>query len=175
MFSRQITPSLRLSLSIPSYAEELYALTDSNRPFLRKWLPWLDAVRSAADTRAFIVQQLHLFADGKALHATLFKDERIAGVVGFNQIDSVNACGHVGYWLGEAFNGQGIMSQAVRELIALGKDELNLRRIEIRCAVENHRSRAIPQRLGFSEEGTLLRVEKVNERFLDHVVYGLLL
>jgi ribosomal-protein-serine acetyltransferase len=50
----------------------------------------------------------------------------------------------------------------------------SLNRFDIRCAVENNRSRAIPERLGFKNEGIIRRAEKVYKQYLDHVVYGLL-
>ena len=42
------------------------------------------------------------------------------------------------------------------------------------AAVENARSRAIPERLGFREEGVLRQVERVAGRMLDGVVYAML-
>jgi ribosomal-protein-serine acetyltransferase len=47
-------------------------------------------------------------------------------------------------------------------------------RVEIRAAPENARSRAIPGRLGFTQEGTLRQVERVGDRYLDNVVYAML-
>jgi hypothetical protein len=47
-------------------------------------------------------------------------------------------------------------------------------RVEIRAAPENARSRAIPERLGFTQEGTLRQVECVGDRYLDNVVYAML-
>jgi ribosomal-protein-serine acetyltransferase len=44
----------------------------------------------------------------------------------------------------------------------------------IQAAVENTRSRAIPERLGFREEGILREVERVGARVLDGVLYALL-
>jgi hypothetical protein len=45
-----------------------------------------------------------------------------------------------------------------------------LNRVEIRAAVENRRSRAIPERFGFHQEGTLREAERMGDRYLDCVV-----
>ena len=66
------------------------------------------------------------------------------------------------------------MTKSVKEVIEIGKSYYSLRRFDIRCAVENHRSRAIPERLGFKNEGIIRQAEKVYDNYLDHVVYGLL-
>ena len=46
-----------------------------------------------------------------------------------------------------------------------------LARVEIRAGVANRRSRAIPERLGFREEGVLRAAERIGTRVIDHVVY----
>lgn len=51
MFFREIDCDLKLSLSIPQYAEELFKLTDRNRNFLKQWLPWIDNVQKVSDTQ----------------------------------------------------------------------------------------------------------------------------
>ncbi len=172
MFSRQVNESTQISLTIPQYADDLFALTNLNRSYLRKWVPWLDQVKAPKDTRDFIVEQLSRFVLSEALHATIFYDGLMAGVLAFNSIDSQNRSGHIGYWLGEDFQGKGIMTACVKELMKVGVDYYSLERFEIRCAVENVRSRAIPERLGFTNEGTLHHAEKVYENWYDHVVYG---
>lgn len=47
-----------------------------------------------------------------------------------------------------------------------------LNRVEIIVATENRRSRAIPERLGFREEGTLRQFQLVAGRYLDCVSYS---
>lgn len=175
MFSRRIDERIVLQLTIPHFAGELFKLTNANRPYLRQWLPWLDQVQDIDDTKSFIKKQLQLFADGKALHATIFLEGKIAGVVAYNTIDSSNASGQIGYWLAEKYCGSGIMTACVSNLVDLGQDFLRLHRVEIRCATENKKSRAIPERLGFEKEGVLRRVEKVNNQWFDHVLYAKLL
>ncbi len=44
----------------------------------------------------------------------------------------------------------------------------------IRAGVENERSRAIPERLGFTEEGVARGEGRGSQGFYDLVVYGLL-
>jgi ribosomal-protein-serine acetyltransferase len=175
MFSRRLTDRIQIKLSLPQYAEELFELTDRNRAFLRQWLPWLDAITAADDTRSFLTQQLQRFADGECLHITIFYDDKIAGVAGFNSIDRTNGIGYIGYWLGEEFNGKGIMTTVVQDLIVIGRDFFSLQKIDIRCATANSRSRAVPTRLGFVHEGTLQRAERVYDQWYDHEVYALLL
>lgn len=108
------------------------------------------------------------------MYQTLVYKNHIAGVLGFNVIDHVNGIGHIGYWLGEKYNGRGIMTIAVRDLISLGFNSWPLQKVEIRCAAGNTKSRAIPERLGFRNEGTIRCAEKVNEKIHDHIIYGLL-
>jgi ribosomal-protein-serine acetyltransferase len=55
---------------------------------------------------------------------------------------------------------------------AFGTWKLN--RVQIRCAVANRRSRAIPERLGFRSEGTIREAEWLYGRVVDHVVYAML-
>ena len=51
---------------------------------------------------------------------------------------------------------------------------MKLNKIEIRVATENVKSRALPERFGFKEEGVIRDAEWLYDRYVDHVVYGLL-
>jgi len=175
MFSRRIIANTELRLSIPQFSRELFALTDKNRLFLRKWLPWLDRVKEEKDSNEFLLRELKKFSNGESLHACIFHEEKLAGVVGYNTLDLQSGIGTIGYWLGEEFNGQGIMTASVKDLIEIGRKFYDLQRVEIRCATENERSRAIPERLGFAHEGTLRQAERVYERLYDHELYALII
>lgn len=169
---REIDRDIKLSLSIPQYAEELFQLTNKNREFLKQWLPWLDEIKDASDTKDFIELQLLKFQQGEALNVTILYQNQIAGVLGYNQIDRINNIGYIGYWLGQEYNGKGIMTQSVKELIEIGRSYFQIDRIDIRCAAENSRSRAIPERLSFKNEGIIRHAEKVYDRYVDRVIYG---
>lgn len=51
MFFREIEKDLRIALTVPPSAEQLFALTDQNREYLKVWLPWLDSVQEVDDTK----------------------------------------------------------------------------------------------------------------------------
>nr|WP_022668945.1 GNAT family N-acetyltransferase [Desulfospira joergensenii] len=174
MYYRIIDNDIKVCLSVPSFSEDLFDLTNRNRKHLKEWLPWLDTIMRPEDTKAFIELQLQRFSRQEAIHQTIFYKTEIAGVLGFNKIDNTNKIGHLGYWLGKDFTGNGIMTKCVKDLIELGFEEVELQRIDIRCAVGNMKSRAIPERLSFENEGIIKRAEKVYNKYNDHVIYGLI-
>lgn len=77
----------------------------------------------------------------------------------------------IGYWLDERLEGLGIVSRATRELLRLSFVELGMNRVVIRCAAENARSRAIPERLGFNLEATLPGQEMGGRDQLVYVIH----
>jgi ribosomal-protein-serine acetyltransferase len=154
-------------------AQELFALTDANRRYLRQWLPWLDIVTQVEDTRDFIARTMKQFVEHEGLVAAICDSGRILGVVGFNRIEQKDRIGYIGYWLAESHRGRGIMTESCRILINYGFTTLKLDRVVIACATANHRSRAIPLRLGFTHEGVIRDAEWLYQEFVTHDLYAL--
>lgn len=80
----------------------------------------------------------------------------------------------MGYWLCASYTGSGVMTNVVQQLLEFGFVEHSLNKIEIRCADNNHKSRAIPERLGFSYEAHLRQCEWLYDQYVDHTVYTML-
>lgn len=171
---KNIDNTLTLCHLSPQHAKPLFELTDQNREFLKPWFPWIEFTNQLKDTEKFITDQSKLFRDNKSIQIVIKRDSRIIGMTDYHEIDLANEVGKIGYWLGEVFNGNGFMTSVVREMISIGFDHLELNRIEIHCATSNNKSRAIPERLGFTLDGVLRCAEKVNGCFQDHAVYVLL-
>jgi ribosomal-protein-serine acetyltransferase len=62
----------------------------------------------------------------------------------------------------------------VRAIVDHAFRSMGLKRVVITAAVHNDRSRAIPQRLGFVEEGMLRQAVRVGDEYFDDVVYAML-
>jgi ribosomal-protein-serine acetyltransferase len=164
-----------LRLFEESDADELYALTDRNRAHLAPWLPWVPHTRAVADTLEFIRATRRQLADNDGLQLALAdRGGAIVGVAGFHHVDWANRATSIGYWLGAEGQGRGLMTAAVRALVDHAVGVWGLHRIVIEAAVDNARSRAIPERLGFREEGVRRAAERHGDRYLDLVVYALL-
>jgi len=61
----------------------------------------------------------------------------------------------IGYWIRDAFEGKGLISEATAVIAAFAFDRLAAQRVHIRCDAQNARSAAVPRRLGFVHEATL--------------------
>ncbi len=128
-----------------------------------------------ADTRAFIKHSLEKFAANNGLAAGIWFRGKLAGVIGLHWIDWANRSTYIGYWLAASQQGRGLVTRAGRALVDYAFVELGLNRVEIRCAVKNKKSRAIPERLGFEAEGINRQAEWLYDHYVDLVVYGLLI
>jgi len=172
-FSCRLTGSEELGLLEPRHAGELFALIDRNREHLRRWLPFVDGTVSPSDSQAFITRTLHEMAEKGTTVAGIWYCGALAGTIGLHAEGDKRA--EIGYWLGEEFQGRGLVTSACQALIRYAFDDLGVQRICIRAAPENLRSRAIPERLGFTCEGTLRQTGMNGDgTLLDLMVYSLL-
>ena len=154
-------------------AEEIYAEVDQNRERLRAWLPWVDATRSPEDIRAFL--ERCAASDGAQSAFGIYVDGVLAGNIGLTVGPDDRGEGEIGYWIAGSFEGRGLVTRASRATLGYAFEELGVRRIQLRVAVENTRSRAVAARLGMTQEGILRQAERIrDDRILDIVVYSLL-
>ena len=174
MIKIQVEDGLYLKSLELKDSEDLLPLVDGNRAYLRKWLPWLDMTRSIDEMIVFVDAAIRQQAAGLGFQAGICYQNKIIGVIGYHHLEWANHSTCIGYWLAEAFQRRGIMTKACRTLVDFAFDDWHLNRIEIRCAVGNMRSRAIPERLGFKSEGILREAEWLYDHYVDHVVYGML-
>jgi ribosomal-protein-serine acetyltransferase len=156
------------------HAEALYTLVDANRPHLRAWLPWVDEQRGVEDSRAFLRGAMAQYGDNEGFQAGIWVGDALAGVIGQHHVDWRNRTTSLGYYLGAAYQGRGLMTRACQLVVTHCFRELGLHRVEIRVEPRNERSRAIPERLGFRQEGVLREAFWLYDRYVDVVVYGLL-
>lgn len=150
----------------------MFVLVDANREYLANWLPWVPHTTQPEDVQHFIEQCRAQFDVGGGFNGCIRLGGEIAGCIGSHGVDPLDRSTSLGYWLAEAHTGQGIMTRCCRALVEHGFSGLGLHRVEIRCAVGNTASRAVPERLGFEREGVLREAQWLAGKPHDLVVYG---
>lgn len=174
MFIHIVDNEIYVKLIDNNDAARLFELADKSRLHLRKWLPWLDMANSVDDTLAYVKKCRESYVLNRSLETVIVYQDEAVGMAGFNFFDWSNKSASLGYWLAEEYEGKGIMTRTVQALTEFAFFQLGMNRVEIRAAEENEKSRAIPERLGFRQEGVLREAEWLYDHFVDHAVYGTL-
>ncbi|SHM44305.1 GNAT family N-acetyltransferase [Gracilibacillus kekensis] len=174
MFQHKIDEEVALKLIDLKDAEAVFKLTDQSREYLREWLPWVDKTIKVENTEEFIRESLKDYVEGKSLTTFILYQGKLAGAASYNKIDWQNKIVYIGYWLGKDYQGKGIMTRVARGLTEYAFTEMQFNKVVIEAATENKKSRSIPERLGFTEEGCIRQAEWIHDHYVDHIFYGML-
>ena len=169
----KVREKLELRTLVSGNADEIFEVVDKNRDYLREWLPWVDDVKSPYNTRESIERWRRELKERTKFTFGVFFGGNHIGHMGLHNVDWNNESAMIGYWLAPQWQGKGIMTDCVRALVNFGFDELNLNSIHIACAHANKKSRAVPERLGFAQEGILQDCMKYHGVYYDEVIYGM--
>jgi [ribosomal protein S5]-alanine N-acetyltransferase len=151
----------------PPRPEDAAALVALNRASTALHHPWAVPPVSAEDYASYLERSAR--ADTACRLIWRGADGTLLGAVNLSQIFYGNfESAYMGYYIGAPFAGQGYM----REAVALALDEafgpLRLHRVEANIQPDNHASRALVQRLGFTREGFSRRYLKIDGAWRDH-------
>ncbi len=137
---------------------------------LRDWFPY---PYTPADADAYLARAI---GDEEAsVRFCIEVDGRAVGGIGLHPQKDVNRLtAELGYWLAERFWGRGIMSAAVRAIVAHGFATLPLERIEAYVFANNPASARVLEKCGFTFEGRLRRNVIKDGELLDSLVYSIL-
>lgn len=142
----------------PDLADEVrLALTESFAEH-SKYLLWPVPYPSLADVRKNIEQAIYNF-DNNSNEYRFFiirnSDSRLVGNISLMIRDSKIPYFEFGYWVRSSEQGNGYIAKAVELLEAYAVTELRVRRLEIRMAESNVRSKLVAERAGYKFEAKL--------------------
>jgi len=159
-----------LSLKLEN-ANDLSTLANNKRVWdnLRDYMPFPYTLE---DAQTFIEANKDL--DPPLAFGIHFQND-FCGVIGINQMKDVYShSAEIGYWLGEPFWGQGIMSEAVSLMIKHCFNELNIIRICTGVFDYNKASVKVLEKNGFEYEGSFKLGVQKNGKLVDELRYGLI-
>jgi ribosomal-protein-serine acetyltransferase len=171
--SVRIDDELTLAPRHASDATEIFALVERHRTALGEWLTWIDATRTLGDARRYAQFAQVQFESRVAFDYTIRAAGEIVGAIGIHGIDWAHRSAQIGYWVSPDAWGRGVATRAATAMTSLGFSHHDVHRLEIRCVVENVRSRAVAERLGYALEGTLAEAYFLHGRYRDISLYGM--
>ena len=101
-------------------------------------------------------------------------DGQAVGAVGLHTQQDVHRKNmEMGYWLGQPFWGQGIMSVVVPQMVDYGFRTFDITRIFARAYGPNIASQRVLEKAGFALEGRFEKTIFKNGEFLDELIYAI--
>ena len=155
---------------VPADAEELTEVYRTNREFLRPFEPTRPEEFFSAK-----VQRQRIESTGDDRWRWAIEDEgRIVGVISLGDVirESLQLA-NVGYFVAQAYNGRGLATRAVADVVRFAFDEAGLHRIEAGTLPDNDASQRVLEKNGFVRYGLARGLLLIDGAWRDHVLFEL--
>ena len=157
------------------YDAWLQVRSDS-RSFLEPWEPtWPADVLTRTAFRRRLKRYARDVRDDFGYSFFVFRrsDDTLVGGVNLSHVHRgvAQSCS-MGYWMGERYARQGLMSDAVKAAVSFAFDDLGLHRVEAACVPQNIPSRDLMRKIGFQEEGYARKYLRINGKWQDHLLFA---
>jgi RimJ/RimL family protein N-acetyltransferase len=175
------TARLMIEPPAPAHAPALYDLAGGpDRDAITAGLLW-EGPESVADIELWVQRrQAQTFAEGGFGWVIVDREGEVSGMpsnplgtVTIRQQFFPGRC-TVGYWLGRAYWGQGLMTEALTAMIDFAFSQLRMVKVEAEVFARNTPSLAVVERLGMRHESSIRRAVFKNGEWLDERTYGLI-
>lgn len=158
--------------------QEWSDLRGESRRFL---MPWEPSWSADSLTRSAFRRRLQRYvSDWRADQGYSFflfrrHDGAMVGGIGLSHVRrGVAETGSLGYWIGEPFARQGLMTVALPLVLDFAFERLRLHRVEAACLPTNIPSRAVLLRTGFQQEGYARNFLLIDGKWQDHLLFAIL-
>ena len=153
-------------------AEDLYRYAKDDRVGpIAGWPP-----HSSVDNSAEIIRTV--FSAPETYAVCLKEDNRAIGSIGLligarSDKEIPDTEGEIGYWIGRPFWGQGLIPEAVRELLRYCFEDKGAQRVWCSHYAGNEKSKRVIEKCGFSYELTCERPALVDDALRPTLFYAL--
>ncbi len=194
MFYLEIDKDLFVRVLHPDDSNELCALIERNRMRLRPWIDPSALPETAVAARKFTIecflnslndplaariqygeyfQELEFYFPplNPPLELGIHARGDLAGEVMLARTPENPNMVEFGYWISSEKEGHGFVKRCVSALMDYAIDYMEVERFLIGCAVENRRSRAIPEGLRYRLQRIIPGGEVVGEYVYDRAIY----
>jgi RimJ/RimL family protein N-acetyltransferase len=151
------TERLVIRMPKPGDGKAVYEAINASMNELKPWMPWAHRDQTEQDVEENIRNAYVKFLAREDLRLHIFHKETgvFIAASGLHRINWQVPRFEIGYWIDTRYSGNGYITESVEGITKFAFNELKAKRVEIRCDSGNIKSRAIPEKLGYSLEGIL--------------------
>ncbi|MFJ7727643.1 GNAT family N-acetyltransferase [Neobacillus sp. NPDC097160] len=151
------TDRLTIRKPMPGDGKAVYQAIQASLNELKPWMPWAHREQTEQDVEVNMREAHAKFLTREDLRLHIFHKEtgEFIASSGLHRINWDIPKFEIGYWIDTRFSGKGYITEATEAIANFAFTILKAKRVEIRCDSKNIRSRAIPEKLGFTLEGIL--------------------
>lgn len=137
------------------------------------------AARDREESRVSVEQMIAetaLVEDGDylTLAVSTAGDSTVIGHVELGLVSLEHLQGEIGYVFHPDHQGKGFATEATRQMLRLGFEEMGLHRIAGRCSARNTASAKLMTRLGMRQEAHFVDCRRVNGEWREELVFAML-
>src|SRR5690348_4704334 len=146
------TERLLIRKPMPGDGKAVYEAIQASINELKPWMPWVHKNQTEEDTEVNIREAHAKFLTREDLRLHLFdkKTGEFIGASGLHRINWAIPRFEIGYWVHTRHSRKGYITEAVEGITNFAFEFLKARRVDIHCDSKNMKSRAIPEKLGFT-------------------------
>ena len=170
------TDRLSLQLSDPSLAKRVAEYYNRNKEFLKESEPLREKNFYTEEfQRRALARDLRNARELSALRLWLLPlgEEETGDILGSVAMMSIMygpfRSAFLGYHLDRHHTGQGLMQEALRQVISIAFEDIGLHRLEANIMPRNTRSLKLAERLGFENEGLAKKYLCIDGVWEDHI------
>ncbi len=143
----------RLVLEPVTHAHDadLFQAALASRAELLPWMPW--AVDLSMDAQSEYTDRAGPEWDRGSPAFAITEHGLAIGVIGLTRVTESEY--EIHYWLASDRTGRGYVTEAAQALLVWAPEALGTKRVVLHAGMENRRSLAIAERLGFTRDGEL--------------------
>ena len=134
---------------------------------------WIGSQAERRSSGQAVVFAVQLRGDLDAPADDTLRAGELVGAVGL-ELDQENRQAEMGYWIGKPYWGRGLATEAAQAVLRFGFEELSLNRVHAVHFEHNTSSRRVLEKIGMEREGCRRQHVRKWGRFVDLVVYGIL-
>jgi len=153
---------------------EMFKLIDSNREFLNRYITFAQNKNTEEHVSQFLKELINFNIGGQKFNMILKYKGMLVGLIGLHRIYPADARAEIGYWMGEDFQGKGIMTKAIPVFLQYAFEGRAINRVELITLTNHDRNIKMVEKLGFIKEGVLRERYFMHNTFQDAILFRML-